>query len=162
MSLYLHSIYEKFNTKIYHETPQTVGKIRHENIETGTYSTARRFIMGLEVSSEKYHIMGKIDVYDRESKALIERKTRIKRIHDGYKCQLYAQYFCLKEMGYPVEKLFIHSLEDNKRYEVNVPGEYEESKFQSILDAMRSFTPQSLLDHSCSQCRGNIYSNLSW
>ena len=39
------------------------------------------------------------------------------------KYQLYAQYFCLREMGYEVEKLKLYSLDDNKVYEIPLPNE---------------------------------------
>ena len=66
----------------------------------------------------KYEIAGKIDIYNTETKTLIEKKNENKKIYDGYKYQLYAQYFSLLEMGYEVKKIFIHSLNDNKRYEI--------------------------------------------
>ena len=77
-SLYLHSVYESFDQDIYHEEPQKVGKLNHENIDQGKYSTAKKFLQGIPVYSEKYNIGGKIDIYDCEKKALIERKTKVK------------------------------------------------------------------------------------
>ncbi|MCR4311188.1 MAG: type V CRISPR-associated protein Cas4, partial [Candidatus Taylorbacteria bacterium] len=65
VSIYLHSLYENFNTKTYHQTPQIAGTLNHESIETRTYTTSRRFIMGLDVSSERYNLVGKIDLYDQ-------------------------------------------------------------------------------------------------
>jgi len=83
--------------------------------------------------------MGNIDVYDQQKKSLIERKTKIKKIYDGYKYQLYAQYFALKEMGYDVEKLFLHSLKDNKRYEIPIPDSLETDKFERTIHWMQKF-----------------------
>lgn len=162
MSLYLHGMYEGFSQKTYHEKPQVVGKLRHEAIDENTYSTAKRFIVGLEVYSQKYEIMGKIDMYDTKTKTLIERKTRIKQIFDGYRYQLYAQYFCLEEMGYPVGKLVLRSLEDNKNYEVELPSEEEKRKFDEIINAIRNFDPTTLLSHRCPKCEKSIYGVLSW
>src|SRR5512133_2949131 len=82
-SIYLHSLYEGFDKKAYQQKSQIVGTIKHESIDKGTYSTSRRYVTGLEVYSEEYGIAGKIDMYDRQEKALIERKTRIKRVHQG-------------------------------------------------------------------------------
>lgn len=162
MSLYLHGMYEGFSQKTYHAKPQVVGKLRHEAIDEGNYSTASRFIVGLEVYSQTYEIMGKIDMYDTQTKTLIERKTRIKRIFEGYIYQLYAQYFCLEEMGYQVKRLVLRSLEDNKNYEVKIPTEAEKRRFEGVLNAIKNFDPTALLSHRCPKCEQSIYGALSW
>lgn len=162
VSIYLHSLYENFHTKTYHQTPQVAGTLHHESIEAGTYTTARRFVMGLEVSSERYNLVGKIDIYDRERKVLIERKTRIKTMYPGYRYQLYAQYFCMKEMGYEVKSLYIHSLEDNKRYRIPAPKRREREELEAVLWRMREFGTKDMLNHSCERCARSIYGALSW
>ncbi len=138
-SLYFHSIYENFKQDIYHEVSQKRGKIRHENIENSQYSTSKNFLQGLSVYSEKYKLIGKIDIYDKKNKSLIERKYKVKQIFDGYKYQLYAEMFCMQEMGYEVDKLFIHSLSDNKRYEISLPNETEVQKFKYVLEQIWKF-----------------------
>lgn len=138
-SLYLHKVYESFDPKVYHELPQQTGKINHEGIENKTYSTSKNFIQGKTVYSQKYNILGKIDIYDLKKKALIERKTRVKRIFQGYRYQLYAQMFAMQEMGYEVKSLFIHSLEDNKRYEISLPNLHDIRQFEKIINKMKSF-----------------------
>jgi len=82
-SLYLHSIYDNFSQKVYHRTPQSVGKLKHDNIDKEQYSTAKRYLQGLEVASEKYGLVGKIDIYDTEKMELIERKNKVKQILQG-------------------------------------------------------------------------------
>lgn len=161
-SIYLHSLYEGFDKKTYQQKPQIVGTIKHESIDKGTYSTSRRYVTGLEVYSEEYGIAGKIDIYDRKEKALIERKTRIKTIHKGYRYQLYAQYLCMKEMGYEVEKLFLHSLDDNKRYPIELPKGYELFSFMDTLKYMRCFNPINVTHHECEYCSRSIYGELNW
>ncbi len=121
LSLYFHGLYEKYDQNLYHEEAQKAGKIRHENIDEGRYSSRKRYLQGLPVYSARFGLCGKIDIYDREEKSLIERKNKVEKIYDGYKYQLYAQMECMMEMGYEVEKLFIHSLSDNKRYEIRMP-----------------------------------------
>ncbi|MFH1551545.1 MAG: type V CRISPR-associated protein Cas4 [bacterium] len=160
-SLYYHSIYENFSAKIYHGSPQTKGKIKHENIDEGRYSTAKKFLQGIDVYSEKYGLCGKIDVYDKESKSLIERKNKVVKIYDGYKYQLYAQYFCLKEMGYAVEKMFIHSLSDNKRYEIELPAGEELEKFENTIEQMRDFNIEKVkIIKNENKCENCIYNQL--
>jgi len=160
-SVYLHRIYESFNQDLYHQEPQKVGKLNHENIESGKYSTAKKFLQGLPVYCNKYEIAGKIDIYDIETKTLIERKTKIKKIYDGYRYQLYAQYFSLMEMGYEVKKMFIHSLNDNKRYEISIPDKQDIKEFENIIGWIRRF---DVLRHkpkvAKTKCENCIYSNL--
>ena len=162
VSIYLHSLYENFNSKTYHQTPQIAGRINHESIENGTYTTSRDFIMGLEVSSEKYNLVGKIDLYDQRRETLIERKTKIKKIYDGYCYQLYAQYYCMKEMGFEIKELYLHSLEDNKRYKLPIPTIKEKLEFESVLKKMREFNMEKIKNHSCERCSKSIYGALSW
>ena len=47
--------------------------------------------------------MGKIDVYRAKDKYLVERKYQLRQIYQGQIYQLWAQMFCLQEMGYEVE-----------------------------------------------------------
>ena len=165
-SLYLHGVYESFSQDVYHETAQKVGKMNHECIDKGTYSTAKRYLQGLAVYCEKYNLGGKIDIYDREKKMLIERKTLIKdgRIHTGQKYQLYAQMYAMQEMGHPVEHLRIHSLEDNKRYIVPLPSFREETDFIQTLWKMRTYDPLKDTDsaHEQNLCDISIYRHLSY
>jgi len=161
-SLYLHLMYESFDESLFHDKPQTEGRLNHQSIEEKTYSTAKRFIVGKEVYSEKYKIMGKIDIYDTETKTLIERKTKIKQIFDGYKFQLYAQYFCLKEMGYKVKRIILRSLKDNKNYEIPLPTQKDEKEFEDLINKIWNFDYKQLINHHCSRCNNNIYSVLNW
>jgi CRISPR-associated exonuclease Cas4 len=138
-SIYFHGIYESFNEKTYHDTPQTVGRIKHENVDAGTYSSAKRYKQGMSVFSDVYGLCGKIDIYDSKEKALIERKYKIKTIYQGYIYQLWAQYLCLKEMGYEINKLFFHSLADNKRYHVDLPDEQDMKVFLEFLNEFKHF-----------------------
>lgn len=156
MSLYFHSLYENFSQKVYHDIPQTAGKIKHENIEQGKYSSAKRYLQGLPVFSEKYNLAGKIDIYDQKDKALIERKYKIKQIFDGQRYQLYAQMYSLEEMGYEVKKLFIHSLADNKRYPICLPIGVEKEKFEALIGEIRDFRPddfnRTVNQNKCDNC----------
>lgn len=161
-SLYLHSVYNSFETSTYHDTPQTVGGIAHENIDKGKYTTAKHILQGLSVVSNKLEVKGKIDLYDSEKHWLIERKYRVKQIYLGFKYQLYAQMYCMIEAGYTIEKLFIQSLSDNKRYEIPLPNEEEQKEFENTIEKMKLFTPQDIQNHNCIHCRNHIYELLNW
>ena len=159
-SVYLHSVYEDFDQKLYHRTPQTVGKIKHEPIENKTYTTSAHILQGIEVSSEKYGIMGKIDTFNIKTGELVERKYKIKQIFDGYKYQLYAQMFCLFEMGYKVKSLAFQSLSDNKHYAISLPNKKEMEKFEKIIDKMRNYKPKMPNRKNTKKCEQCIYKEL--
>lgn len=160
-SIYFHSIYSNFSSDLYHEKPQTAGKIKHENIENQSYSTASRFLQGMSIYSEKYHLVGKIDLYDKQKQHLIERKNKIKKIYDGYRYQLYAQYFCMEERGYPVKRLFLHSLSDNKRYPIEKPRGKTLTEFENIINRMWTFKVKNqAVEISPQKCQNCIYRNL--
>lgn len=162
-SLYLHSVYESFNQNMYHETPQKIGLLNHQTIEEKRYSTAKKFLQSKAVYSEKYNIGGKIDIYDTETKTLIERKTYISRVYDGHKFQLYAQMFCLNEMNYPVEHLLIHSLKDNRRHGILLPDPLEIKRFEQTLTKIRNHDATSTEhDSENYRCNVSIYRHLSY
>lgn len=161
-SLYLHTIYNSFEKNTYHDTPQVLGTIAHENIEKGEYTTSKHISQGLSVYGSRLGIKGKIDVYDAKNHFLIERKYRVKQIYTGFKYQLYAQMYCLIEAGMTVERLFIQSLSDNKRYEIPRPSSNEKEEFEALVEKMHSFTHDDLQNHMCPHCQNNIYGLLNW
>lgn len=160
-SVYLHGVYESFHEDTYHDTPQREGKLNHKPIDSGKYSTAKRYLQAEPVFSKRYNVAGKIDIYDKETKTLIERKTKIAKVYDGYRFQLYGQYFGLKEEGYEIDRMFLHSLKDNKRYEVAIPAGEELDKFTRTMrwingyDILHDDTPANV--NKCAHC---IYRNL--
>lgn len=161
-SLYLHTIYENFSESTFHKAPQVVGKINHKNIDDQKYSSLKHILQGIPVYSEKYNIAGKIDLYDVKKECLIERKTLIKKIWDGYKYQVYGQYFCLIEMGYKVKKICLHSLTNNKRYDIPLPNKSDIKNFKDLLEKIRTYNPLLDRTHSCPKCVNSIYGPLSW
>jgi len=93
---------------------------------------------------------------------VIERKTKIKTIHNGYKFQIYAQMFALEEAGHPVDKMFLHSLEDNKRYAVEKPNADEIKRFEETLEKMRCYDVNQKNEASQFRCDLSIYRHLSY
>lgn len=162
-SAYLQTTYRELNTSNFHSESQVKGSINHENIEKRTFSTSKDILQGVFVYSEKYKIVGKIDIYDRKKEILIERKTKVKQVFDGYKYQLYAQYFCLLEMGETPKKLQIRSMEDNKVYDVAIPDQTEIEKFEKIIEEIKIFDPvKNLKNLSDVNTSMGIYKGLSW
>lgn len=159
-SVYLHSIYEKFDQKTFHFACQTVGKLSHENIEKGIYTTSKWVLQGVEVYCEKYNLAGKIDIFDLKTGSLVERKYKIKNIFDGYKYQLYAQMFALEEMGYKVKSLNIQSLSDNKRYKISLPDKEEINKFEKLIEKINNYKPNNKIKKNLNKCSKCIYKSL--
>lgn len=160
-SLYFHSVYESFSDSTYHDSPQIRGRLNHRTVDTGTYGPEGRYLQGEEVYSEKYGLVGKIDLYDKETKTLIERKTKVKMMHRGYRFQLYAQYFSLIEAGFPVERLIIRSLSDNRRYEIPIPEGEDLRVFEEMVSRMKTFDiADAPLQDNLKKCEGCIYRTL--
>ena len=161
-SIYLHSIYENFSTSTYHSKFQKRGSINHVGIDKGNYSSSKHIIQGKDVFSQKYRLVGKIDLYDSKKKLLIERKYKIVKIYDGYKLQLYAQCICLQEMGYQVSNLCLHSLVDNKNCSIQLPIKKDLNFLEEIIKRIRDFKPEDaiLLPISPLKCEKCIYNNL--
>lgn len=160
-SIYFHNLYGHYNKTLYQDAPQVAGSLAHRRVDEKAYSSQKRYLQGLEIFSEKYRLCGKIDIYDAEDAALIERKSRISTIYDGYKYQLYAQYFCMSEMGYAVKRLFLHSLETNRRFAVRLPSAAETAAFEKLLADIAAFDlAQTGFTQNPAKCRRCIYSGL--
>ena len=159
-SIYIHSIYENFNPELYHEKYQKQGRISHATIDTQGYSSSKHILQGQPIYSQKYKLIGKFDIYDKKNKHLIERKYKISKIHLGYIYQLYAEMLCLHEMGYEIKKMFIHSLSQNKRYEIPTPTTNEKKLFVKLLDSIWEFNPKTFNTPDnpikCTKCIYNV------
>lgn len=158
-SIYFHGLYGNADKLTYQSEYQINGTKAHENVDAGKYSTRKNIITALEVFSQEYGLVGKIDIYDRDKKILIERKKHVNVVYDGYVFQLYAQYFSMLEMGYEVEKLRIHSIDDNKNYDVLLPDENTEmlEKFQALIKKMRTFDLMNFCQINVEKCKKCIY-----
>lgn len=159
-SIYFHNLYGGYTQKNYHRKAQTRGKAAHKTIDEDEYSTSKHIITSLPVYSQTYGIGGKIDIYDSKKKILIERKYKITTIYDGYRYQLYAQYFAMIEAGYEVEKLAFHSLSDNKRHFIDIPDTTEVSVFNNLVNEMKSFDPTDDFSPNVNKCNNCIYNEL--
>lgn len=161
-SIYFHQLYGNTNRAVYHTTYQTAGLAAHSSLEEKRYSTRKNILQSIEVYSEKYQILGKIDIFDTEKKQLIERKKLIKHIYDGYLFQLYAQYHCLTEMGYNVQSMALYSLDDNKKYPIKLPEQNPEmqQKFEQTVLDIRNFNLEKPFTPNPNKCTRCIYNTL--
>ncbi|MCA9487171.1 type V CRISPR-associated protein Cas4 [Candidatus Woesearchaeota archaeon] len=160
-SIYFHNLYSTNDSSLYHTTVQQKGRLAHENIDEKKYSTKKTILQGIDIYSEELGVIGKIDLFDTEKKELIERKRKIIKLYEGYYLQLYAQYFCLKEMGYKVEKIGFYSLSDNKKFPVELPSEKEKEELLKILTQMRNFNLEDKhFSQNINKCKMCIYKEL--
>lgn len=159
VSIYFHNLNGNLDTIYYHTEKQINGKHVHNSIDFNKYSTSKDIITSLDVYSSKYGLIGKIDIYDIKNKALIERKKHISTIYDGYIFQLYAQYFCMKEMGYEVNKLKIYSYDDNKTYDINLPEEDSNmyQKYEETIYKIKHFDFDNFIQNNKQKCENCIY-----
>lgn len=159
VSIYFHNLYGAENKLMFQSEYQLNGTKAHETIDSNRYSTRANIITSLDVYSDIYRIVGKIDIYNSKQKMLIERKKHIAKIYDGYVFQLYAQYYCMLEMGYKIEKLEIHSIDDNKKYRIKLPDDdlSMKKKFEKTLTDMRTFNMESFVQLNIEKCGKCIY-----
>lgn len=158
-SIYFHRMYDGMNVRTFQNKSQINGSAAHETIDNNCYSTSRVILTSLEVYSEEYMLICKIDVYNENTKTLIERKKKIQRIYNGYIFQLYAQYFCMKEMGYDVKRLQLYSMDDNKKYNISLPEDTPEmlEKFKDVINRIISFDMETFIQTNPEKCRNCIY-----
>jgi CRISPR-associated protein Cas4 len=161
-SLYMHVAAGDISPKSYQDTPQINGNEAHAAVDERRYSNRKNILQGMNIYSEELGIQGKLDTFDTETGELVERKAKISQVYEGYYMQLYAEYFCLLEMGYRPKKLAFYSMKNNKKYKVKVPAEKETHRLKEIITEMQNFTPEKLLAHHCANCDNNIYAALSW
>ena len=146
---------------LYHASPQVKGKIAHESIDNKKASTLSNDIISLSVYSEKYGLIGKIDIYKKKEKKIIERKNRISNIYRGQIYQLWAQMFCLQEMGYEVDQLAFYEISTNKMIPISKPTEEEIKEFEMFIDEFKKFDPEdSELYVNQNKCNHCIYCNI--
>ncbi len=132
-SIYLHNVYMETDEGLYHATPQTRGKIAHETIDNKKASNRVEDLQALPIISEEYGLMGKIDIYKGKEHKLIERKYQLKNIYQGQIYQLWAQYLCMKEMGFDVKEIAFYVISTNKMIPIDLPNHIQLSEFQRFL-----------------------------
>ena len=159
-SIYLHNVYMESDEGLYHATPQTRGKIAHETIDKKKASNRTDDLQALPIISEKYGLMGKIDIYKGQEQKLIERKYSLKKIFQGQIYQLWAQYLCMTEMGYPIQHLAFYEISTNKMIPIELPTEEQLKRFEQFLKSYRSYDPTSPLRTNTNKCRHCIYCNI--
>jgi CRISPR-associated protein Cas4 len=145
---------------LYHATPQTRGRIAHESVDNKSASSRREDILSMSVCSNELGVMGKIDLYRGATQCLIERKYQLKQIFRGQIYQLWAQYFCMIEMGYPVSSLAFYEMSTHKTIPVELPGEAGRNELMGFIQRFKTFDPNSEITVNSNKCSHCIYCNL--
>lgn len=159
-SIYLHNVYMESDESQYHAIPQTMGRIAHETVDEKKTTNGRGDLVSISVCSNEFRIFGKIDLYRYSSKTLIERKYQLKNIFRGQIYQLWAQYYCLCEMGIRVERLAFYEISTNKMIPISLPDTDNRAEFVEFLCAVRRYNPSSDISVNPNKCRHCIYCNL--
>ena len=159
VSIYFHNLYLPLKKDLYQSVSQINGTNAHKAIDTKSYSTRKNVLQGMSVYCGELGVQGKIDVFDKDSGVLTERKNKISKVYDGYIFQLYAQYYALVEMGYKVKKIRLHSMTDNRNYDVKLPGEDAEMdyKFKDLIRQIHEFDMESFEQTNSEKCKNCIY-----
>lgn len=158
ISIYFHKLYGDTDVTIYQSTYQINGTKAHESVDNKKY-TNTDIIKAIDVYSEKYHLSGKIDIYNTKTKTLIERKKKVKNLYDGYIFQLFGQYYCMSEMGYEIKYLEIYSMDDNRKYSIELPEQNIAMKvrFETIIREIQQFDISSFEQTNILKCNNCIY-----
>lgn len=155
-SIFFHNLFrDNFNSDTYRDVPQKTGLAAHAAIDSQRYSDRKNILQGVFVYSEKYDLLGRIDIFNTDTGELTERKYSITRVYDGFRYQLYAQLFAMTEMGYTVKSMKLHSSKDNKNYVIAMPTENDILEFESVLLQIRNHsldTPFLPNPAKCAHC----------
>ena len=159
VSIYFHQLYGEQERMTYQCSDQINGTAAHKSVDSSTYTTRKNVLQGLSVYSERLRLIGKIDVFYQDIGVLTERKKRIKTIYDGYVFQIYAQCYCLREMGYRVSGLKLYSMDDNKSFSIPLPenDSVMNDKFLSLIQRIRTFSMGTFQQSNAEKCRHCIY-----
>lgn len=158
-SIYLHNIYMNVDEGLYQATPQTRGNIVHKSIDEKNYNKGN-CLTSLNVCSNEYKLIGKIDIYDKSEKVIIERKYSLKNIYKGQIYQLWAQYLCMKEMGYDVEELAFYEVKTKRKQLIPLPSCEDIKELKYFLTSYRQYNPSNEIITNINKCRHCIYCNL--
>lgn len=156
-SIYLHNIYMEADEGLYHAVPQTQGRIAHDAVDHKRSSTRKDDLMTLPVACEALGIMGKIDIYKGAEHHLIERKYQLKQIFQGQLYQLWGECFCLREMGFSVERVSFYEISTNRMIPQQLPGEKEWDELRLFINRFKSFDPSMPIETNPNKCSHCIY-----
>lgn len=160
-SIYLHNVYMETDDSVYKAEHLYKGSAVHRAVDEKRSDNRKDVLQAFPVYSERLGLVGKIDVFNMRTGELVERKTKVDRIYPRHIYQLWAQMFCLKEMGYTVTSLSLYDYTSNKKHVVELPSSQEEDDFGQFIEKMRAYNPcEDTIDVNEHQCRHCIFTNM--
>lgn len=161
-SIYFHGLDGESEKMTYQTPDQLNGTAAHRAVDSAAYSSSPHILQGVSVYSEKYDLIGKIDIFDEEKGVLRERKKRIQMVYDGQVFQVYGQYVALTEMGYRVNAIELYSMDDNRCYPIPLPQDDVEmfSRFEHVLHQIKDFSLSGFVQENAAKCGRCIYAPL--
>lgn len=156
-SIYLHNIYMEADEGVYHATPQVQGRIAHDAVDHKRSSTRKDDLMAFAVYSDQLGIIGKIDTYKSRERHLIERKYQLRKIYQGQLYQLWGEFFCMKEMGYEIEKVSFYEISTNTMMPQQLPRQKEWEELKAFVERFRAFDPSQPVETNPNKCAHCIY-----
>ena len=155
-SIYFHNLMGGLDRTSAQSRCQIEGTSAHARIDRGS---SDGLMMGMSVYSEQLGLYGSIDMFDPRTGTLTERKNLIRNVYDGFVFQLYAQYYAMTESGYDVRRLRLHSLKDNRNYDIPLPSENPDmdQRFRELIDRMHNYRMSSPHDVNPLKCARCIY-----
>mgnify|MGYP003292976791 CR=1 FL=1 len=160
-SIYLHNVYMETDDSVYKAEHLYKGSVIHSSIDEKTSSNRKEILLALPIYSESLGLVGKIDMFNVKTGELVERKTKVDKVYPRHIYQLWAQMFCLQEMGYEVKKVSLYDYSSNKKYSVQLPSEQDAIIFYEFLKTMRSYDPSrdsiEVVEQKCRYC---IFTNI--
>ena len=145
---------------VYHATPQVTGRNAHEQIDQKQLPKQQQIIETLPIISHELGIYGKIDIYKINKQELVERKFNLKKIFQGQIYQLWAQYFCMIEMGYGVSSIAFYEISTKKTIPIDLPTNNDKEQLKSFIIKYKEFDPRHFLMRNTNKCLHCIYANL--
>ena len=99
-------------------------------------------------------------IYSGKEHKLIERKFQLKNIFQGQIYQLWAQYLCMKEMGYDVKTIAFYEISTNKMVPIELPNKEQLDKFRIFLETYRYYDPTLPLKTNVNKCQHCVYCSI--
>ena len=159
-SIYLHNVYMETDKDMYQAVPQIQGTIAHTTVDNKTTNRAVADVVALPVFSEELGVYGVIDTYKPKERLLVERKFKLSQIYQGQIYQLWAQCFCMIEMGYVVDKLAFYESSKNLVHPIPFPTNKDKQTLLDFIESFRKFDMSKKINISPNKCLHCIYCNL--
>ena len=160
-SIYLHNAFMDMDGDVFVAKPQVRGKAAHKEIDERTLSVEPDDVQSLKVFSIELGLVGVIDLYRKNERHLIEFKYKVgDSLFLGQKAQLWAQYFCLSEMGSQVEKISVYEKSTGIFHDVKIPANDVKQILTDLIRKFREFDFSQPMEVSTKKCTYCIYCNL--